>query len=158
MKRAMGQSSICYKEKDYTKMYGLYFPLLMTFRQSIELAYKLLFVNEVLKKYNGTRDGLNALVKKMDTHDLLDLLGLLENHLESDEYEYLLKLSSFIYYNEGMDPSFSRYLTNSQFELDKFKHIWIHYVDIYNYIQEFYPIMDDIISRVKLGFNIEEIF
>lgn len=158
MERAMGQSGICYKEKDCTKMYGLYFPLFMTFRQSIELAYKLLFVNEVLKKYNSTGDGLRVLVKKMDTHDLLELLGLLENNLESDEYEYLLKLSSFIYYNEGMDPSFSRYLTNRQFELDNFKHIWIYYVDIYNYIQEFYPIMDDIISRVELGFNIDEIF
>lgn len=112
----------------------------------------------MLKKYNSTGDGLRVLAKKMDTHDLLELLGLLENNLESDEYEYLLKLSSFIYYNEGMDPSFSRYLTNRQFELDNFKHSWIYYVDIYNYIQEFYPIMDDIISRVELGFNIDEIF
>ncbi len=158
MEKAMCQRGVCYMEKDSTQLYGLYFPLLMTFRQSIELAYKLLFVNEVLKKYNGTGAELHEQVNKMNTHGLFGLLELLESNLDSDEYEYLLKLTSFIYYNEGEDPSFSRYLTNNQFDLGNFKRITIYYVDIYNYIQEFYPIMDDIISRVQMGFNVDEIF
>ena len=33
-----------------TVFYGLYFPLFMNFRQSIELAFKLIFINEDLKK------------------------------------------------------------------------------------------------------------
>ncbi len=49
-------------------------------------------------------------------------------------------------------------MTNNQFDLGNFKRITIYYVDIYNYIQEFYPIMDDIISRVQMGFNVDEIF
>ncbi|MDE7310319.1 MAG: hypothetical protein K2N87_01660 [Eubacterium sp.] len=158
MKKPACQAAICHEEKDSANLYGLYFPLLMVFRQSVELAYKLLFVNEVIKKYNGAGSGLHEQIKKLDTHDLLQLLELLANNLESDEYKYLWQMSSFIYYNEDMDVSFSRYLTNYKFELDKFKRIWIYYHDIYCYVQEFYPIMDGIISRKQMGFNKDEIF
>ena len=143
-----------------TTKYGLYFPLLMSFRQSIELAFKLIFVNEDLKKqvFNDKKTLRDYVKQKLDTHNLLDLLFLIKKHLEPDEYKFLLALSSFVYYNEGMDASFSRYLLDINLDFDNLKPIRIYYNDLYNYINEFYSVMDEILSKMNFGFDIQQVF
>ena len=117
-----------------TIRYGLYFPLFMNFRHSVELAFKLIFVNEDLKKQNfSSKDELSEYAESIKTHKLPSLLFLIKDHLETDVYEFLLNLSSFIYYNEGTDDSFSRYLVDKELEFDKLKPVRLYYVDLKNY-------------------------
>lgn len=141
-----------------TTLYGLYFPLLMNFRHSIELAYKLIYVNENIKKKDLNNEEIHKYTENLNTHELIDLLELIKDYVDSSEFEFLWKLTSFIYYNEGRDASFSRYIIDSSFDLDDFKKIYIYYVDMYNYINEFFPIMDNIISEKELGFEPDNIF
>lgn len=142
-----------------TIKYGLYFPLLMNFRQSIELAFKLIFINEDLKKQKfSSKKDLSRYAERIKTHELPQLLFLIKKHLDDDVYEFLLELSSFIYYNEGTDDSFSRYLVDKELEFDKLKPITIYYVDLYNYINEFYQVMDDVFSKMNFGFDIKKVF
>ncbi|MDE7424022.1 MAG: hypothetical protein K2N51_10045 [Lachnospiraceae bacterium] len=154
----MGNKMIEQRKVD-TKLYGLYFPVFMNFRQSVELAYKLIFVNEDLKKQIlNTQEEVQNYVKRIDTHDLIKLLELIEPYLEEQVFEYLWNLTSFIHYNEGTDSSFSRYLIDIDFNLDDFRKIYINYMDLYNYIQEFYPTMDDLLTRMQLGFDMDNIY
>lgn len=141
-----------------TTLYGLYFPLLMTFRQSIELAYKLIFVNEDIKKRDLDNEEIQVYTKKLMSHDLIELLELIEGYIDISEFEYLWKLTSFVYYNEGKDASFSRYIVDKKFDLDNFRKVYIYYVDMYNYINEFFLVMDNILSGMELGFETDNIF
>lgn len=142
-----------------TIRYGLYFPLFMNFRHSVELAFKLIFVNEDLKKQNfSSKDELSEYAKPIKTHELPSILFLIKDHLETDVYEFLLNLSSFIYYNEGTDDSFSRYLVDKELEFDKLKPVRLYYVDLKNYISEFYQVMDGIFKNMNFGFDINKVF
>lgn len=139
-----------------TEEYGLYFPLLMTFRQSVELAYKLIYVNEILKKQNITDAQVleKNYINKVSTHNLLDILDLIKVFIDPDIFDYLWQLSSFIYYNEGTDPSFSRYIVNSKLEFDKVGEITLYYGDLYHYINEFYQIIGLVFDKMEFGFAI----
>lgn len=142
-----------------TIKYGLYFPLFMNFRHSIELAFKLIFVNEDLKKQKiNTKKDLSAYAEPLKTHELPKLLFLIKDYLEDDVYEFLLNLSSFIYYNEGKDDSFSRYLVDKELEFDKLKPVRLYYVDLKNYIIEFYKVMEGVFRNINFGFDIDGIF
>lgn len=142
-----------------TIKYGLYFPLFMNFRQSIELAFKLIFVNEDLKKQRiNTKKELSDYAQPLKTHKLPKLLFLIKEYLEDDVYEFLLNLSSFIYYNEGTDDSFSRYLVDRELGFDKLKPIRLYYVDLKNYIIEFYQVMEEVFRNMNFGFDIDRIF
>lgn len=142
-----------------TTAYGLYFPLLMSFRQSIELAYKLIFVNENLKKQIfTTRKELKNYVEIINTHDLIDLLKQIESYLDGDVQKFLLELSSFIFYNEGTDASFSRYLVDKDLDFDFLKPITIYYIDLYHYINEFYQVMDEVFGNMNFGFDLRNVF
>lgn len=142
-----------------TTAYGLYFPLLMSFRQSIELAYKLIFVNENLKKQIfTTRKELKNYVEIINTHNLIDLLKQIESYLDNDVQKFLLDLSSFIFYNEGTDASFSRYLVDKDLDFDFLKPITIYYIDLYHYINEFYQVMDEVFGNMNFGFDLRNVF
>ena len=142
-----------------TTAYGLYFPLLMSFRQSIELAYKLIFVNENLKKQIfTTRKELKNYVEIINTHNLIDLLKQIESYLDNDVQKFLLDLSSFIFYNEGTDASFSRYLADKDLDFDFLKPITIYYIDLYHYINEFYQVMDEVFGNMNFGFDLRNVF
>lgn len=142
-----------------SKEYGLYFPLLMLFRQSIELAFKLIFVNEILKKQTFiTKEELKEYARKIDGHDLVCLLKEIRNVLEDEVYDFLLRLASFIYYNEKTDASFSRYLVNHNLEFYSLNKITIYYCDLENYISEFYAIMDYVFSTLNFGFDINAVY
>lgn len=142
-----------------TSNYGLYFPLLMTFRQSIELAFKLIFVNEDLKKQDlKDKKELNEYAKRINTHDLIPLLKEIKVYLNEEVYEFLFKLASFVYYNEGTDASFSRYLIDKDLDFDELKKITIYYIDLYNYINEFYQIIDQVFASIDFGFDIDDVF
>lgn len=142
-----------------SREYGLYFPLLMLFRQSIELAFKLIYVNENLKKQIfTTKDELREYAKKIDGHDLINLLKEIKTVLEDEVYDFLLKLSSFIYYNEKTDASFSRYLVNHNLEFYELNKITIYYCDLKNYISEFYTIIDYVFSTLNFGFDINAVY
>lgn len=141
------------------KKYGLYFPLFMNFRQSVELAFKLIFVNEYLKKQNiNSKEELSVCAEPIKTHELPKLLFLIKDCFEVDVYEFLLNLASFIYYNEGTDDSFSRYLVNKKLEFDKLKPATLYYVDLRNYINEFYQVMDEVFENMNFGFDIDKVF
>ncbi|NSG66858.1 hypothetical protein G4948_03490 [Blautia caecimuris] len=142
-----------------TISYGLYFPLFMNFRHSVELALKLIFVNEDLKKQKfSSKKELSEYADVIKTHQLPRLLFLIKQYLETDVYEFLLNLSSFIYYNEGTDDSFSRYLVDKELEFDKLKPVTLYYVDLKNYIDEFYQIMDEVFKNMNFGFDINKVF
>lgn len=142
-----------------SKEYGLYFPLLMLFRQSIELAFKLIFVNEILKKQTFiTKEELKQYARKIDGHDLVCLLKEIRNVLEDEVYDFLLRLASFIYYNEKTDASFSRYLVNHNLEFYSLNKITIYYCDLENYISEFYAIIDYVFSTLNFGFDINAVY
>lgn len=142
-----------------SKEYGLYFPLLMLFRQSIELSFKLIFVNENLKKQTfTTKEELREYAKKIDGHDLISLLKEIRNVLADEVYDFLLKLASFIYYNEKTDASFSRYLVNRNLEFYDLNKITIYYCDLENYISEFYIIIDYVFSALDFGFDINVVY
>ena len=142
-----------------SKEYGLYFPLLMLFRQSVELAFKLIFVNENLKKQTfTTKEDLKKYAKKIEGHNLIDLLKEIRNVLDDEVYDFLLKLASFIYYNEGTDASFSRYLVNNNLEFFALNKITIYYNDLKNYIYEFYAIIDYVFSTLNFGFDINKVY
>ena len=142
-----------------TIRYGLYFPLFMNFRHSVELAFKLIFVNADLKKQNfNSKEELSKYAESIKTHKLPSLLFLIKEYLETDVYEFLLNLSSFIYYNEGTDDSFSRYLVDKELEFDKLKPVRLYYVDLKNYISEFYQVMDEIFRNMNFGFDIDKVF
>lgn len=142
-----------------SREYGLYFPLLMLFRQSIELSFKLIFVNEILKKQTFTaKEKLWEYAKKIDGHDLICLLKEIRNILDNEVYDFLLRLSSFIYYNEKTDASFSRYLVNHNLEFYNLNKITIYYCDLENYISEFYTIMDYVFSTINFGFDINAVY
>ena len=135
-----------------TIRYGLYFPLFMNFRHSVELAFKLIFVNEDLKKQTfSSKEELRAYAKSINMHKLPSLLFLIEEYLETDVYEFLLSLASFIYYNEGTDDSFSRYLVDRKLDFNKLKPVRLYYVDLKNYINEFY-------RNMNFGFDIDKVF
>ncbi len=157
--KAVNQANMLLRQTEVnTTLYGLYFPLLMTFRQSIELAYKLIFVNEDIKKRDLDNEEIQVHTKKLNSHDLIELLELIKEYIDVSEFDYLWKLTSFVYYNEGRDASFSRYIVDRNFDLDDFKKVYIYYVDMYNYINEFFPVMDNILSKMELGFNPNNIF
>lgn len=142
-----------------TIRYGLYFPLFMNFRHSVELAFKLIFVNEDLKKQTfSSKEELRAYAKSINMHKLPSLLFLIEEYLETDVYEFLLSLASFIYYNEGTDDSFSRYLVDRKLDFNKLKPVRLYYVDLKNYINEFYQVMDEIFRNMNFGFDIDKVF
>ena len=94
----------------------------------------------------------------LKTHKLPKLLFLIKEYLEDDVYEFLLNLSSFIYYNEGTDDSFSRYLVDRELGFDKLKPIRLYYVDLKNYIIEFYQVMEEVFRNMNFGFDIDRIF
>ena len=120
---------------------------------------KLIFVNEDLKKQKiNTKKDLSAYAEPLKTHELPKLLFLIKDYLEDDVYEFLLNLSSFIYYNEGKDDSFSRYLVDKELEFDKLKPVRLYYVDLKNYIIEFYKVMEGVFRNINFGFDIEGIF
>ena len=73
-------------------------------------------------------------------------------------YDFLLKLASFIYYNEGTDASFSRYLVNNNLEFFALNKITIEYCDLKNYIYEFYAIIDYVFSTLNSGFDINKVY
>lgn len=142
-----------------TIKYGLYFPLFMNFRHSVELAFKLIFVNEDLKKKSfNSKEEMSKYAESIKTHKLPSLLFLIKEYLETDVYEFLLNLSSFIYYNEGTDDSFSRYLVDKDLEFDKLKPVRLYYVDLKNYISEFYQVMDELFKNMNFGFDIDRVF
>lgn len=141
--------------------YGLYFPLFMSFRQSVELAFKLIYVNEVLKKQSLKSDmELKQFNDRMGMgkHDLIRLLKNIEQYLEKDVFDYLWGLASFIYYNERTDASFSRYIIDNKLAFENVNKITAYYGDLQEYIEEFYVIMDDVISKMNLGFDPEKVF
>lgn len=142
-----------------TIKYGLYFPLFMNFRHSVELAFKLIFVNEDLKRQSfTTKEEMSKYAESIKTHKLPNLLFLIKEYLEVDVYKFLLNLSSFIYYNEGTDDSFSRYLVDKGLEFDKLKPVRLYYVDLKNYINEFYQVMDELFKNMNFGFDIDRVF
>lgn len=142
-----------------TTFYGLYFPLFMNFRQSVELAFKLIFINENLKKQTfTTKKELNNYAKIINTHELPELLQTIENYLDADTYQFLVQLSSFIYYNEGKDASFSRYLIDNNLNFNALLPMRIYFEDLYHYIQEFYPIIDEVFETMNFGFDLNNVF
>lgn len=142
-----------------TTLYGLYFPLLMNFRQSVELAFKLIFINEDLKKQQFTnRKELNNYAKEIKSHDLPLLLKKINPYIDDDVYQFLLKLSSFIYYSEGTDASFSRFLIDKDLDFNSIRPISIYYVDLYNYINEFYSVMEEVFENIDFGFELKNVF
>ncbi len=66
--------------------------------------------------------------EKKDGHDLICLLKEIRNILDDEVYDFLLRLSSFIYYNEKTDASFSRYLVNHNLEFYNLNKITIYYI------------------------------
>ena len=96
--------------------------------------------------------------EKKDGHDLICLLKEIRNILDDEVYDFLLRLSSFIYYNEKTDASFSRYLVNHNLEFYNLNKITIYYCDLENYISEFYTIMDYVFSTINFGFDINAVY
>ena len=76
--------------------FGLYFPLFMNFRHSIELSFKLIYINECVKKQLKS---LKECSKDLKNHDLLLLLDLvrpyLEEYISSEELDFYDSLCSF---------------------------------------------------------------
>ena len=101
---------------------------------------------------------MSAYAEPLKTHELPKLLFLIKDYLEDDVYEFLLNLSSFIYYNEGKDDSFSRYLVDKELEFDKLKPVRLYYADLKNYIIEFYKVMEGVFRNINFGFDIDGIF
>ena len=142
-----------------TVFYGLYFPLFMNFRQSIELAFKLIFINEDLKKQTFvSKEELNEYAQKINTHDLPQLLQTIEQYLDSDVNLFLMQLSSFVYYNEGTDASFSRYLIDNKLDFNALLPMWIYFEDLYHYINEFYAVMEEVFESINFGFDLNNVF
>ena len=142
-----------------TVFYGLYFPLFMNFRQSIELAFKLIFINEDLKKQTFvSKEELNEYAQKINTHDLPQLLQTIEQYLDSDVNLFLMQLSSFVYYNEGTDASFSRYLIDNKLDFNTLLPMWIYFEDLYHYISEFYAVMEEVFESINFGFDLNNVF
>ena len=159
-------------------LYGLYFPILMNFRQSIELSFKLIFVNEYVKKQNCTDNELKKILNDFETeeskiyekassnkkttglgtHNLLSLLSFIKKYISDTEiYNFLHKVSSFIYYREHTDPSFSRYILDKSLDLNDTKEI-VYFEDLIKYIDEFYDIMEELLSTYDFGFDINNVF
>ena len=142
-----------------TIFYGLYFPLFMNFRQSVELAFKLIFINEDLKKQTfASKKELNKYAKAINTHNLPQLLQAIKQYLDLDIYIFLMQLSSFIYYNEGTDSSFSRYLIDRNLDFNALLPMKIYFKDLYLYINEFYSVMEEVFETMNFGFCLENVF
>lgn len=139
--------------------FGLYFPLFMNFRQSIELAFKLIYVNESVKKNTKSLEDCN---KEVSKHELLKLLELIKPYLKKYINYYYLKfyenLCNFITYFENEDASFSRYIINNKLDFNELGTIDMYIYDLYNYINEFYEIMDFTLSKINFGFKFDKIF
>ena len=89
----------------------------MVFRQSVELSFKIIYLNN---KHIKTEEDISVCAEELGTHDLIKLLKLIEPFISnSDFYNFLKDLSSFISFNENMDPSFSRYILNRSFDINK---------------------------------------
>ena len=137
----------------------LYFPLLMCFRQSIELYFKAIYFNKILKNVdientvvpNYLRtikfDDIKLYEEKpkgLNTHNLLVLLKLIEDVIPNKNFfDFLYNLSSFVYYAENRDPSFSRYIIGEDYDFSKSYNIKIWYNDLTQYIDEFYYLVDN---------------
>lgn len=117
------------------------------------------FLSSACRNYKCRFDEqLLIYAEPLKTHELPKLLFLIKDYLEDDVYEFLLNLSSFIYYNEGKDDSFSRYLVDKELEFDKLKPVRLYYVDLKNYIIEFYKVMEGVFRNINFGFDIDGIF
>ena len=71
---------------------------------------------------------------------------------------FLLNLSSFIYYNEGKMTPFPVIWFDKELEFDKLKPVRLYYVDLKNYIIEFYKVMEGVFRNINFGFDIDGIF
>ena len=139
--------------------FGLYFPLFMNFRHSIELSFKLIYINECVKKQLKS---LKECSKDLKNHDLLLLLDLvrpyLEEYISSEELDFYDSLCSFITYFEHKDASFSRYIINNELDFEALEKINMYCKDLTNYILEFYEMMDETLSKIDFGFEFDNIF
>lgn len=139
--------------------FGLYFPLFMNFRHSIELSFKLIYINECVKKQLKS---LKECSKDLKNHNLLLLLDLvrpyLEEYISSEELDFYNSLCSFITYFEHKDASFSRYIINNELDFEALEKINMYCKDLTNYILEFYEMMDETLSKIDFGFEFDNIF
>ena len=69
-----------------------------------------------------------------------------------------MQLSSFVYYNEGTDASFSRYLIDNKLDFNALLPMWIYFEDLYHYINEFYAVMEEVFESINFGFDLNNVF
>lgn len=49
-------------------------------------------------------------------------------------------------------------MVDKELEFDKLKPVRLYYVDLKNYISEFYQVMDEIFRNMNFGFDIDKVF
>jgi hypothetical protein len=144
------------KTKKSKKDYGLYFPILMNFRQSIELSLKLIYINSNNKNLN---------TKILRNHCLLDLFNsldvessLLKSKITKEYIDMIRDICFKIDKLENDDASFSRYLIGDKYNFSELNKITLDFETLTFFINQFYPTMDKILKNITLNFKDKDIF